>query len=42
MEREIDRLIYSKRFEIELYIERLKQRIKVKKMYEKTLKTQIT
>jgi hypothetical protein len=42
LEREIDRLIYSKRFEIELYIERLKQRIKVKKMYEKTLKTQIT
>ncbi|MBB6063380.1 hypothetical protein HNP65_001850, partial [Thermosipho japonicus] len=30
MEREINRLIYSKRWEIEWYIERLKQRIKMR------------
>jgi hypothetical protein len=42
MEREINRLIYSKRWEIEWYIERLKQRIKMRGMNEKTLKAQIT
>ncbi|WP_241229939.1 transposase [Thermosipho globiformans] len=42
MEREINRLIYSKRWEIEWYIERLKQRIKMRGMNERTLKAQIT
>jgi hypothetical protein len=42
MEREINRLIYSKRWEIEWYIERMKQRIKTRGMNEKTLKAQIT
>jgi hypothetical protein len=39
---EINRLIYSKRWEIEWYIERLKQRIKMRGMNERTLKAQIT
>ncbi|MDK2901055.1 MAG: hypothetical protein PWQ45_1645 [Thermosipho sp. (in: thermotogales)] len=42
MEREINRLIYSKRWEIEWYMERMKQRIKVRGMNERTLKAQIT
>jgi hypothetical protein len=39
---ELNRYIYSKRWEIEWFIERMKQRMKLKGMNEKTLKAQIT
>jgi IS4 transposase len=39
---ELNRYIYRKRWEIEWFIERMKQRMKLKGMNEKTLKAQIT